>query len=63
MYVTHFIHNWSTFSWLSTETDAKQSSVVEMCPRFPEPVPLKHPIKPLKAALEKVDLLQHIFLI
>ncbi|XP_016892025.1 putative beta-lactamase-like 1 isoform X2 [Cynoglossus semilaevis] len=27
------------------------------CPRFPEPVPLEHPIPSLKEALEKVDLL------
>ncbi|KAL2104180.1 hypothetical protein ACEWY4_001048 [Coilia grayii] len=27
----------------------------EMCPRFPEPVPLQHPIPILKEALEKVD--------
>lgn len=26
-----------------------------MCPRFPEPVPLQHPIAPLKTALEKVS--------
>lgn len=26
----------------------------EMCPRFPEPVPLQHPIPTLKEALEKV---------
>ncbi|XP_058858484.1 putative beta-lactamase-like 1 isoform X1 [Acipenser ruthenus] len=28
-----------------------------MCPRFPEPAPLEHPIPSLKAALEKVDML------
>ncbi|XP_012676150.1 putative beta-lactamase-like 1 isoform X2 [Clupea harengus] len=32
--------------------DAQQE---EMCPRFPEPVPLQHPIPILKEALEKVD--------
>lgn len=26
-----------------------------MCPQFPEPVPLQHPIAPLKTALEKVS--------
>ena len=31
--------------------DAQQE---EMCPRFPEPVPLQHPIPILKEALEKV---------
>ncbi|MEE6482495.1 hypothetical protein FKM82_013256 [Ascaphus truei] len=29
--------------------------VVPMCPRYPEPVPLDHPIPILKEALEKVD--------
>uniref|UniRef100_H2MRI9 Lactamase beta like 1 n=1 Tax=Oryzias latipes TaxID=8090 RepID=H2MRI9_ORYLA len=28
-----------------------------MCPRFPEPLPLEHPIPSLKEALEKVDIL------
>uniref|UniRef100_A0A3Q0S3R9 Beta-lactamase-related domain-containing protein n=1 Tax=Amphilophus citrinellus TaxID=61819 RepID=A0A3Q0S3R9_AMPCI len=28
-----------------------------MCPRFPEPVPLKHPITSLRVALEKIDVL------
>ncbi|XP_069039981.1 putative beta-lactamase-like 1 isoform X2 [Lepisosteus oculatus] len=28
-----------------------------MCPRFPEPIPLEHPIPSLKEALEKVDML------
>ncbi|XP_017264069.1 putative beta-lactamase-like 1 isoform X2 [Kryptolebias marmoratus] len=28
-----------------------------MCPRFPEPLPLEHPIPSLKEALEKVDVL------
>ncbi|CAB1327362.1 unnamed protein product [Coregonus sp. 'balchen'] len=28
-----------------------------MCPRFPEPVPLEHPISALKEALEKIDIL------
>ncbi|KAJ7998639.1 hypothetical protein DPEC_G00206970 [Dallia pectoralis] len=32
----------------------------QMCPRFPEPLPLEHPIPSLKEALEKVDtLLRH----
>ncbi|NXF85155.1 BLML3 protein, partial [Eubucco bourcierii] len=30
---------------------------VQMCPRYPEPVPLDHPIPILKDALEKVDLM------
>ncbi|XP_066547301.1 putative beta-lactamase-like 1 isoform X2 [Amia ocellicauda] len=29
----------------------------QMCPRFPEPTPLEHPIPSLKEALEKVDML------
>ncbi|XP_040009571.1 putative beta-lactamase-like 1 isoform X1 [Xiphias gladius] len=33
------------------------SKVEEMCPRFPEPVPLKHPITSLRVALEKIDVL------
>ncbi|KAG8430095.1 hypothetical protein GDO86_018494 [Hymenochirus boettgeri] len=33
----------------------KDSVVVAMCPRFPDPVPLEHPIPVLKEALEKVD--------
>ncbi|XP_053308172.1 putative beta-lactamase-like 1 [Spea bombifrons] len=38
----------------------KVPDVVKMCPRFPEPVPLEHPIPILKEALEKVDkLLRH----
>ncbi|XP_037099619.1 putative beta-lactamase-like 1 isoform X2 [Syngnathus acus] len=35
----------------------KESAAEEMCPRYPEPVPLKHPITSLRVALEKVDLL------
>ncbi|XP_078499160.1 putative beta-lactamase-like 1 [Lissotriton helveticus] len=33
------------------------SEQVTMCPRYPEPVPLAHPIPVLKEALEKVDIL------
>ncbi|XP_044133639.1 putative beta-lactamase-like 1 [Bufo gargarizans] len=29
--------------------------LVQMCPRFPDPVPLDHPVPVLKEALEKVD--------
>ncbi|XP_077367988.1 putative beta-lactamase-like 1 [Festucalex cinctus] len=35
----------------------KESAIEDMCPRYPEPVPLKHPIISLRVALEKVDLL------
>ncbi|XP_050927487.1 putative beta-lactamase-like 1 [Lates calcarifer] len=35
----------------------KKTTAEEMCPRFPEPVPLKHPITPLRVALEQVDVL------
>lgn len=31
-----------------------RSEAVQMCPRYPEPVPLDHPIPILKDALEKV---------
>ncbi|XP_027697299.1 putative beta-lactamase-like 1 [Vombatus ursinus] len=31
------------------------SETVRMCPRYPEPVPLQHPLPVLKEALEKVD--------
>uniref|UniRef100_A0A3B4ZM73 Putative beta-lactamase-like 1 n=1 Tax=Stegastes partitus TaxID=144197 RepID=A0A3B4ZM73_9TELE len=34
-----------------------QVKAEEMCPRFPEPVPLEHPITSLRVALEKTDLL------
>lgn len=37
---------------------AKHAAVEEMCPQYPEPVPLKHPITSLKAALEKVNFFQ-----
>lgn len=30
-----------------------------MCPRFPEPLPLEHPIPSLKEALEKVSAAHH----
>ncbi|KAM9785662.1 putative beta-lactamase-like 1 [Neosynchiropus ocellatus] len=42
---------------LKTEPVEKQVVVEEMCPYFPEPVPLKHPITSLRVALEKIDLL------
>ncbi|KAK2851999.1 hypothetical protein Q5P01_008275 [Channa striata] len=42
---------------LKTDVAVKKATVDEMCPRFPEPVPLKHPITSLRVALEKVDLL------
>ncbi|KAM9855760.1 putative beta-lactamase-like 1 [Aulostomus maculatus] len=42
---------------LKTEVAVKSASVEEMCPRFPEPVSLKHPITSLRVALEKVDVL------
>uniref|UniRef100_A0A3P9K082 Lactamase, beta-like 1a n=1 Tax=Oryzias latipes TaxID=8090 RepID=A0A3P9K082_ORYLA len=35
----------------------KEAVVEEVCPRFPEPVLLKHPIPSLKMALEKIDAL------
>ncbi|KAG8002385.1 Beta-lactamase-like protein 3 [Nibea albiflora] len=39
------------------EIVVKEPTTEEMCPHFPEPVPLKHPITSLRAALEKVDAL------
>ncbi|XP_061696846.1 putative beta-lactamase-like 1 [Syngnathoides biaculeatus] len=42
---------------LKTEMVIKESASEEMCPRYPEPVPLKHPIISLRVALEKVDIL------
>uniref|UniRef100_A0A4W6CU16 Lactamase, beta-like 1a n=1 Tax=Lates calcarifer TaxID=8187 RepID=A0A4W6CU16_LATCA len=42
---------------LKTEVVVKKTTAEEMCPRFPEPVPLKHPITPLRVALEQVDVL------
>ncbi|XP_016345365.1 putative beta-lactamase-like 1 isoform X4 [Sinocyclocheilus anshuiensis] len=39
------------------ESNGERSKSVRMCPRFPEPTPLEHPIPPLKDALEKVDAL------
>ncbi|KAJ8370971.1 hypothetical protein SKAU_G00109990 [Synaphobranchus kaupii] len=38
----------------NVETDANTE---KMCPRFPEPAPLEHPIRHLREALEKVDVL------
>ncbi|XP_035238956.1 putative beta-lactamase-like 1 isoform X1 [Anguilla rostrata] len=35
----------------------KDSNTEKMCPHFPEPTPLEHPIHHLRAALEKVDVL------
>lgn len=41
----------------------RNAKLETMCPRFPEPVPLQHPIPSLKEALEKVrDVSQSIFL-
>uniref|UniRef100_A0A672FFW2 Lactamase, beta-like 1a n=1 Tax=Salarias fasciatus TaxID=181472 RepID=A0A672FFW2_SALFA len=44
------------FMWdLGISEETETQAVTEMCPRFPEPVALKHPITPLRVALEKVD--------
>ncbi|KAM5127143.1 putative beta-lactamase-like 1 [Mantella aurantiaca] len=37
------------------EVQEDEKEVVQMCPRYPEPVPLNHPVPILKEALEKVD--------
>ncbi|XP_067447255.1 putative beta-lactamase-like 1 [Thunnus thynnus] len=42
---------------LNTEVVINQAAVEEMCPRFPEPAPLTHPITSLRVALEKIDVL------
>uniref|UniRef100_A0A3Q0S3R3 Beta-lactamase-related domain-containing protein n=1 Tax=Amphilophus citrinellus TaxID=61819 RepID=A0A3Q0S3R3_AMPCI len=42
---------------LKTGKDLLAMTAEEMCPRFPEPVPLKHPITSLRVALEKIDVL------
>lgn len=42
---------------LKPEVVLKRLEPVEMCPRFPEPVPLTHPITSLRVALEKMDIL------
>uniref|UniRef100_A0A672T966 Lactamase beta like 1 n=2 Tax=Sinocyclocheilus grahami TaxID=75366 RepID=A0A672T966_SINGR len=53
----------SCFIWqyqlpkLVLESNGERSKSVRMCPRFPEPTPLEHPIPSLKEALEKVDAL------
>lgn len=51
-----FRHDESAFAPLFTEGLTKKVTAEEMCPRFPEPVPLKHPITSLRIALEKVNL-------
>ncbi|XP_031599583.1 putative beta-lactamase-like 1 [Oreochromis aureus] len=38
------------------KTGKELLAIIEMCPRFPEPVPLKHPITSLRIALEKIDI-------
>uniref|UniRef100_A0A8C4F759 Lactamase, beta-like 1a n=1 Tax=Dicentrarchus labrax TaxID=13489 RepID=A0A8C4F759_DICLA len=45
------------FFAFSSEVVIKEVTIEEMCPHFPEPVPLKHPITSLRAALEKIDVL------
>ncbi|XP_074499137.1 putative beta-lactamase-like 1 [Sebastes fasciatus] len=42
---------------LKTEVVVNQTPVEQMCPLFPEPVPLKHPITSLRVALERIDVL------
>lgn len=42
---------------LPDESVGGNSKAERMCPRFPEPLPLEHPIPSLKEALEKVDTL------
>ncbi|XP_073325425.1 putative beta-lactamase-like 1 isoform X2 [Pagrus major] len=42
---------------LPDEANGRNAKLEMMCPRFPEPLPLEHPIPSLKEALEKVDVL------
>ncbi|XP_030274377.1 putative beta-lactamase-like 1 isoform X3 [Sparus aurata] len=42
---------------LPDEAMGRNAKLEMMCPRFPEPLPLEHPIPSLKEALEKVDVL------
>ncbi|XP_034731635.1 putative beta-lactamase-like 1 isoform X1 [Etheostoma cragini] len=42
---------------LKIEVGVKEVRAEEMCPLFPKPVPLKHPITSLRVALEKIDIL------
>ncbi|KAK2521522.1 hypothetical protein Q9233_010766 [Columba guinea] len=42
---------------LGLSVEEVRSEAVQMCPRYPEPVPLDHPIPILKDALEKVDMM------
>uniref|UniRef100_A0A3P9HB88 Lactamase, beta-like 1b n=1 Tax=Oryzias latipes TaxID=8090 RepID=A0A3P9HB88_ORYLA len=42
---------------LPDEEMGRNANSETMCPRFPEPLPLEHPIPSLKEALEKVDIL------
>ncbi|KAK7912526.1 hypothetical protein WMY93_012737 [Mugilogobius chulae] len=42
---------------LPDESMGRNTKAEMMCPRFPEPVPLEHPIPSLKDALEKVDVM------
>ncbi|XP_053724850.1 putative beta-lactamase-like 1 isoform X1 [Synchiropus splendidus] len=43
--------------FLPDEEMSRNAKSETMCPRFPEPLPLQHPIPSLKEALEKVDVL------
>lgn len=42
---------------LPDESMGRNTKAEMICPRFPEPVPLEHPIPSLKDALEKVDVM------
>uniref|UniRef100_A0A8C6XR11 Lactamase beta like 1 n=1 Tax=Naja naja TaxID=35670 RepID=A0A8C6XR11_NAJNA len=52
---------WELHPWRLSRRDwtalGQKWSAAEMCPRYPEPVQLDHPIPILKDALEKVDIL------
>uniref|UniRef100_A0A3Q1FDB0 Lactamase, beta-like 1a n=1 Tax=Acanthochromis polyacanthus TaxID=80966 RepID=A0A3Q1FDB0_9TELE len=55
--VSSLISDDIAFPPFSTEILTKKAIVEELCPRFPEPVPLEHPITSLRVALEKADVL------
>lgn len=47
------------YPFLSPDEEMGRNAKSEMmCPRFPEPLPLEHPIPSLKEALEKVSAAQ-----
>lgn len=57
-----FFLSFSLFSFSIRRPDEEMGRNAKsemMCPRFPEPLPLEHPIPSLKEALEKVSGVVH----